>query len=95
MGWKSRVFHTAPPQPASNARRTWAPELVGGALANQKGLGEWMPQVSVARLGLCFISLSPFSVEEVRDATSGDLALLDRIDDLGALADAITARVEA
>src|SRR5580698_6722335 len=37
------VFHTAPPQPASNARCTCAPELVGGADASQKGLGDRMP----------------------------------------------------
>src|SRR5579859_2518136 len=37
-----RVFHTAPPQPASNARFTWSPQLVGGAEASQKGLGEWI-----------------------------------------------------
>src|SRR5579862_2670803 len=37
------VFHTAPPQPASNARWTWAPELAGGAEASQKGFGERIP----------------------------------------------------
>src|SRR6185503_14506586 len=37
------VFHTAPPQPASKARITWSPVLVGGALASQKGLGLLMP----------------------------------------------------
>src|ERR1700733_6703249 len=33
------VFHTAPPQPASKARVTWPPVLVGGPEASQNGLG--------------------------------------------------------
>src|SRR5487761_2101100 len=37
------VFHTAPPQPASKARMICSPQLVGGAEASQKGLGELMP----------------------------------------------------
>src|SRR5208282_1578103 len=37
------VFHTAPPHPASNARCTCKPELLGGAEASQKGFGERMP----------------------------------------------------
>src|SRR5882762_2764231 len=37
------VFHTAPPQPASNARCTCIPELLGGAEASQKGFGERIP----------------------------------------------------
>src|ERR1700683_4200292 len=38
------VFQTAPPQPASNARMTWPPVLVGGPEASQKGFGERKPQ---------------------------------------------------
>src|SRR5947208_5230168 len=34
------VFHTAPPQPASKARLTWSPQLVGGPEASQNGLGD-------------------------------------------------------
>ena len=37
------VFQTAPPQPASKARMTWSPQLVGGPEASQNGLGERMP----------------------------------------------------
>jgi hypothetical protein len=37
------VFHTAPPQPMSNARMICSPVLVGGALASQNGLGLLMP----------------------------------------------------
>src|SRR5262245_52993517 len=43
------VFHTAPPQPRSNARITWSPVLVGGALASQNGLGLLMPAKSMDR----------------------------------------------
>ena len=44
------VFQTAPPQPASKARATISPVLVGGALASQNGLGLRMPAMSTARL---------------------------------------------
>src|ERR1700752_4985393 len=43
------VFQTAPPQPASKARMTCSPVLVGGADASQKGLGEAMPAKFTAR----------------------------------------------
>jgi hypothetical protein len=43
------VFQTAPPQPASKARMTWSPVLVGGAEASQKGFGDLMPQKSMDR----------------------------------------------
>src|SRR5688572_2016421 len=39
-----RVFHTTPPQPASNARSTLYFLSVGGALANQNGLGDLIPR---------------------------------------------------
>src|SRR5207248_1623974 len=37
------VFHTAPPHPASKARITWSPVLVGGADASQNGFGDLIP----------------------------------------------------
>src|SRR5579871_3413414 len=43
------VFHTAPPQPASKARMICSPQLVGGALASQKGLGQRIPAKFVVR----------------------------------------------
>src|SRR5579883_1674756 len=43
------VFHTAPPQPASNARCTCAPEFDGGAEASQNGFGERMPAKLIDR----------------------------------------------
>src|SRR6478609_7998778 len=51
IGSKPRVFQTAPPQPASKARRTWYSELVGGALASQNGLGARTPQNSMLKSG--------------------------------------------
>src|SRR5215469_2802880 len=36
------VFHTAPPQPASKARMTCSPQLVGGPDASQNGFGHRM-----------------------------------------------------
>src|SRR5580693_4604415 len=47
------VFHTAPPQPASNARMICSPQFVGGADASQNGLGQRMPPAKVVeRSGL-------------------------------------------
>src|SRR5438034_97222 len=43
------VFQTAPPQPASNARSTIDPMLVGGADASQNGFGDAMPAKSTLR----------------------------------------------
>src|SRR5690349_19422696 len=43
------VFQTAPPQPASKARMTCSPQLVGGPEASQKGLGQRMPAKLVVR----------------------------------------------
>src|SRR5215471_19574054 len=40
------VFQTTPPQPASNARITLYFLSVGGALANQNGLGDLIPRKS-------------------------------------------------
>src|SRR5207249_9540880 len=38
-----------PPQPESNARITWSPQLAGGPEASQKGLGQRMPAKLVVR----------------------------------------------
>lgn len=51
------VFQTAPPQPYSKARCTWAPELVGGAEANQKGLGDLMPAKLILRSAIKLLHL--------------------------------------
>src|SRR5580700_10159711 len=68
------VFHTAPPQPASNARCTWAPELAGGADANQKGFGERMPANSMLRSAIRNHQSCNSSVNGCR----GQLAVLNR-----------------
>src|SRR5262249_4121807 len=43
------VFHTAPPQPMSNARMTCSPVFVGGALASQNGFGLLIPAKEMER----------------------------------------------
>ncbi len=48
-GSSPSVFHTTPPQPASNARRTLYSLSVGGAEASQNGLGERIPTKSLRR----------------------------------------------
>src|SRR5215212_3668842 len=52
-----RVFQTAPPQPASNARSTIEPMFVGGAEASQKGLGDLMPAKSTLRSAIAKLLL--------------------------------------
>ena len=47
------VFQTAPPHPASKARCTCIPELLGGAEASQKGFGERMPAKLMLRSATC------------------------------------------
>src|SRR5437868_15178535 len=54
-----KVFQTAPPQPASNARSTIEPIFVGGALASQKGLGDLMPAKLMLRSAIFFYALRP------------------------------------
>ena len=52
------VFQTAPPQPASKARITWPPVLVGGPEASQKGFGELRPQkLTVGRTSITSLTL--------------------------------------
>src|SRR4051794_13551018 len=38
-----KVFQTAPPQPASNARITCSPQFAGGPDASQNGFGQRIP----------------------------------------------------
>ena len=68
------VFHTAPPQPASNARITWPPVLVGGPEASQKGLGERRPQKLTDRSAIDYLptaflgdgtSLTPRQISQI------------------------------
>src|SRR5882724_127322 len=64
------VFHTAPPQPASNARCTCMPVLLGGAEASQNGFGERMPAKLILRSA---IGHQPFM-----NGPSGQLSVLHR-----------------
>src|ERR1700757_2865025 len=51
------VFQTAPPQPASNARITCSPQLVGGADASQNGFGDTIPAKLTLRSGMRWLQL--------------------------------------
>src|SRR5689334_2314240 len=82
------VFHTAPPQPASNARITCSPQFVGGALASQKGFGQRMPAKFVVRSAKsCLRS----HAQHRRDTQSSALAISDGVHYLAAAVDAISA----
>src|SRR5215813_933392 len=69
------VFHTAPPQPASNARITCSPQFVGGAEASQNGFGEEIPANFTETSGFAFRSamraLQQFSHSERRSFAVG------------------------
>src|SRR3982074_2090594 len=42
-GWRPIVFVTTPPHPASNARRIFDSDSVGGADDSRKGFCKWIP----------------------------------------------------
>src|SRR5215469_15089483 len=55
------VFHTAPPQPASNARITWSPVFVGGPEASQNGLGDSTPHNFTRRSAIHHLAVVSFA----------------------------------
>src|SRR5277367_2019287 len=68
-----RVFHTAPPHPASNARITWSPQLAGGPEASQNGLGHRIfPANSVVKSAM-------IHSQEVGDPDGGSFAPGDSV----------------
>src|SRR5580700_8368835 len=79
------VFHTAPPQPASNARFTWSPQLLGGPEASQKGLGDSMPANRVVRS-------ATESLQALGDSGGGPFAFRDRVHHFAAAVHAIASR---
>src|SRR6185437_250508 len=81
------VFQTAPPQPASKARMTCSPQLVGGAEASQKGLRHLMPAKVVSRVGLGILS----SQDPCSHCGAGALTVSHGIDDLTAAVGAVAA----
>src|SRR5882757_818809 len=81
------VFHTAPPQPRSNARWICPPLLVGGALASQNGLGDLMPAISMLRSAIN----PPRRTDVGRCWRRGGFAMRDRVDDFLAAKNAIAA----
>src|SRR5580704_4793382 len=79
------VFHTAPPHPASNARITCSPQLVGGAEASQKGFGQRMPPANVV------LKSGMHSPKRFHDSQCRALAIRHRVYHLASAVDAIAA----
>src|SRR5580700_6681187 len=79
------VFHTAPPQPASNARMICSPQLVGGAEASQNGLGDRMPPANVVERS------DRSHLEGSGDGQSRSLSIRDGIHHFAAAVDAVPA----
>src|SRR4029453_7743609 len=75
------VFQMAPPQPASKARMTCSPQLVGGPEASQKGLGQRMPAKLVVRSAM------------IHHPESGALAVGHGVHHFASAVDAIAAGV--
>src|SRR5438067_6631125 len=79
------VFQTAPPQPASKARRTWSAQFAGGPEASQNGLGDWiLPAKRILRSAI--LSLQP-----IRDSDGRALAPGDGVHDFTPAVDAVAA----
>src|ERR1700761_66591 len=85
------VFQTAPPQPASKARITCSPQLVGGAEASQKGLRHLMPAKVVSRVVSGILSSFSRTQEPGGHGGAGALAIGDGVDDLAAAVGAVAA----
>src|SRR5215472_16223610 len=89
------VFHTAPPQPASKARITCSPQLVGGPEASQKGFGERIPAKLVVRSAMRGLRIQRRDAEAPRKANrhGSPLSVGDGVDDFAAAVDAVAAGV--
>src|SRR5579863_389424 len=81
------VFHTAPPHPASKARMICSPQLVGGAEASQKGLGESM-QPAKLRTRISGIS----RLRYLQNGSRGALSVGNRIHHFPAAVGAVATR---
>ena len=88
IGWPS-VFHTAPPQPASNARMICPPEFAGGAEASQNGFGDTMPPQLVVRSAITCLRAA------VWIATAASRPSADGVDDFLATVRRVAAREHA
>src|SRR5579875_4103195 len=87
------VFHTAPPQPASNARMICSPQLVGGAEASQNGLGELiLPAKRTERSGAPDLGAGINRLQGLRNSDRSALAVRNRVHHLAPAVDAVAAR---
>src|SRR5688572_21913027 len=64
------VFHTTPPQPASNARFTLYFLSVGGALANQYGFGDLIPKKVEVMSAIIFYFMLPTTLTRMNIVAS-------------------------
>src|SRR5215813_8538551 len=86
------VFQTAPPHPASKARITCSPQLVGGAEASQKGFGEKIFPANLTEIsGSGFCSGMGF-LQKLGDGLGGALAVSNGVNDFPAAVHAISTR---
>src|ERR1700743_2067822 len=79
------VFHTAPPQPASNARMICSPQLVGGADASQNGFIQRMPANVVSSVGI-------FTLQPGRNSYAGPFSIGHRVHNFAAAVRTVAAR---
>src|SRR5215467_9135194 len=86
-----RVFQTAPPHPASKARMTCSPQLVGGAEASQKGFGEWILPAKWAERSGAILPSGMRCLQFPADRQGGALAVGHGVDHFAAAIDAVAA----
>src|SRR5215472_3242587 len=85
------VFQTAPPQPASKARITCSPQLVGGAEASQNGFGLGMPANVTERSGTGWSGIG--LLEGFGDSRPGPLPIGHGVHHFPASVDAVASRI--
>src|SRR3954451_17567012 len=88
------VFHTAPPQPASNARIICSPPLVGGAEASQNGLGASMDPAKPRTRRFGVVSLMS-GLRLLQHGQRGALAIRDGVHHFAPAIHAVAAGVVA
>src|SRR5215469_16023472 len=85
------VFQTAPPQPASKARITCSPQLVGGPDASQNGLGQRIPAKTVVRSAMGGLRGNVGPLQEFGHSAGGALAIGHRVHHFASAVDAVAA----
>src|SRR5215831_6153362 len=86
------VFQTAPPQPASNARITCSPQLVGGAEASQNGFGEKILPANSTEMSGMAIESDMGLLQELHQGQRCAFSVRDGINHFPATIHAVAAR---